>query len=352
MFLFNLTAITKSENVFSAEIHIYKKKIKTRIKKSELRLIIYEVAPTYMSEITRLRMHGESYGWQWYDVINSVNSCLSTHGKAPHIFGMKFEAVKPSGHVGPVSIKKFMRHLSKPFLIVFSNDTQNITLDHMEPHFNAEDMKKDLNVGDFSGLKQNSKQREHRASKSKNHRQASGKYKNTGKLSKEEHGFDANDDPIERHSGLTDRKRRSIYDNEIPEHPDSDAFSTRTKNVKMPQTHPTILQSRSQSAKQRISQSKLIPYPDQFKRQRRRRKNKKNRRRFEHKVLAPPHRWKDAHENSASADGGAMLCGRRRLNVDFADIGWAQWIISPKSFDAHYCSGSCPFPLNKVSFFD
>ncbi|XP_075060655.1 bone morphogenetic protein 3 [Mixophyes fleayi] len=40
-------------------------------------------------------------------------------------------------------------------------------------------------------------------------------------------------------------------------------------------------------------------------------------------------------------------CARRYLKVDFADIGWSDWIISPKSFDAYYCSGACQFPMPK-----
>ena len=40
-------------------------------------------------------------------------------------------------------------------------------------------------------------------------------------------------------------------------------------------------------------------------------------------------------------------CARRYLKVDFADIGWSEWIISPKSFDAFYCSGACQFPMPK-----
>ncbi|KAM9477286.1 growth/differentiation factor 10 [Clarias gariepinus] len=42
------------------------------------------------------------------------------------------------------------------------------------------------------------------------------------------------------------------------------------------------------------------------------------------------------------------VCSRRYLKVDFADIGWSEWILSPKSFDAYYCAGTCEFPLPKV----
>ncbi|XP_066535621.1 growth/differentiation factor 10 [Hoplias malabaricus] len=41
-------------------------------------------------------------------------------------------------------------------------------------------------------------------------------------------------------------------------------------------------------------------------------------------------------------------CSRRYLKVDFADIGWSEWILSPKSFDAYYCAGTCEFPIPKV----
>ncbi|XP_077352397.1 growth/differentiation factor 10 [Festucalex cinctus] len=41
-------------------------------------------------------------------------------------------------------------------------------------------------------------------------------------------------------------------------------------------------------------------------------------------------------------------CSRKNLRVDFADIGWSEWIIAPKAFDAFYCSGACEFPMPKV----
>lgn len=41
-------------------------------------------------------------------------------------------------------------------------------------------------------------------------------------------------------------------------------------------------------------------------------------------------------------------CSRRDLRVDFADIGWSEWVIAPKAFDAYYCAGTCGFPMPKV----
>ncbi|XP_028325423.1 growth/differentiation factor 10 [Gouania willdenowi] len=42
-------------------------------------------------------------------------------------------------------------------------------------------------------------------------------------------------------------------------------------------------------------------------------------------------------------------CSRRNLRVDFADIGWSEWVIAPKAFDAYYCAGICGFPMPKVA---
>ncbi|KAM9848235.1 growth/differentiation factor 10 [Aulostomus maculatus] len=42
-------------------------------------------------------------------------------------------------------------------------------------------------------------------------------------------------------------------------------------------------------------------------------------------------------------------CSRRNLRVDFADIGWSEWVIAPKAFDAYYCSGTCGFPMPKMA---
>lgn len=47
------------------------------------------------------------------------------------------------------------------------------------------------------------------------------------------------------------------------------------------------------------------------------------------------HRRKEARE----------ICQRRPLYVDFAEVGWSDWIVAPHGYDAYYCQGDCPFPL-------
>ncbi|XP_063819187.1 bone morphogenetic protein 2-like [Pseudophryne corroboree] len=40
-------------------------------------------------------------------------------------------------------------------------------------------------------------------------------------------------------------------------------------------------------------------------------------------------------------------CQRNPLYVDFEDIGWAGWIISPKGYNAYHCKGTCLFPMGQ-----
>ena len=41
-------------------------------------------------------------------------------------------------------------------------------------------------------------------------------------------------------------------------------------------------------------------------------------------------------------------CERLPLYVDFHEIGWSGWIISPSGYNAYYCQGECPFPLGQM----
>ncbi|XP_051894238.1 anti-dorsalizing morphogenic protein [Pristis pectinata] len=40
-------------------------------------------------------------------------------------------------------------------------------------------------------------------------------------------------------------------------------------------------------------------------------------------------------------------CQRYPLYVDFEEIGWSGWIISPRGYNAYHCKGACVFPLGQ-----
>uniref|UniRef100_A0A3B5AQZ8 Bone morphogenetic protein 2-like n=1 Tax=Stegastes partitus TaxID=144197 RepID=A0A3B5AQZ8_9TELE len=66
-------------------------------------------------------------------------------------------------------------------------------------------------------------------------------------------------------------------------------------------------------------------------------------------VSAPePHHIRSRRRRASSGflpDGRPQSCQRVPLFVDFDEIGWSGWIISPRGYNAHHCKGSCPFPL-------
>ncbi|XP_061550142.1 anti-dorsalizing morphogenic protein [Phycodurus eques] len=50
---------------------------------------------------------------------------------------------------------------------------------------------------------------------------------------------------------------------------------------------------------------------------------------------------------SEEEEGVTMPCRRLPLYVDFEEIGWSGWIVSPRGYNAYHCKGSCPFPLGQ-----
>ncbi|XP_075046937.1 protein DVR-1-like [Mixophyes fleayi] len=42
------------------------------------------------------------------------------------------------------------------------------------------------------------------------------------------------------------------------------------------------------------------------------------------------------------------ICKKRRLYIEFRDVGWQNWIVAPRGYLANYCYGECPYPLTEV----
>uniref|UniRef100_A0A3P8U1W1 TGF-beta family profile domain-containing protein n=1 Tax=Amphiprion percula TaxID=161767 RepID=A0A3P8U1W1_AMPPE len=65
-------------------------------------------------------------------------------------------------------------------------------------------------------------------------------------------------------------------------------------------------------------------------------------------LVPDPHHIRSRRRRASSGfvpHGRSQSCQRVPLFVDFDEIGWSGWIISPRGYNAYHCKGSCPFPL-------
>lgn len=324
MFIFNLTSLISTEQMISAEIHLFKRRKNHYNKNGNLELILHEIAPNYVIESGKITVRPESYGWQWFDVTNNVQSCLAARRDMPNALGLNFKMMKPEGNVHIWKLKRFMHHHSVPYLVIYSNDSDELDLDDLEKatknlKLTGETLQSE--VDSKTDIKVNKRTHERRKRSIK-------------------------DNSADLPAMYPIARSRSILTNEIPEDPND--YRTYPVGLGI-QTHPGMLQTRKES-RHKLTDTRLIPYPDGYlenkklkKWRNRRRKGKRGRKKNR---IELPKEWEEL-QNQAIEDHSETYCGKRKLIVDFNDIGWGEWIISPKSFKAHYCSGSCPFPLTK-----
>ncbi|OCT95745.1 inhibin beta C chain [Xenopus laevis] len=57
------------------------------------------------------------------------------------------------------------------------------------------------------------------------------------------------------------------------------------------------------------------------------------------------HRFR-RHITECSSD--VDMCCKKNFYIDFKEIGWSDWIISPEGYNMNYCEGRCPVHLARV----
>ena len=64
-----------------------------------------------------------------------------------------------------------------------------------------------------------------------------------------------------------------------------------------------------------------------------------------HGTLADHHHRTKRSRKDGSRKG---LCEKKDFYVDFEEVGWGQWIVYPKRFNAFICDGKCPTPVDQI----
>ncbi|KAH3734866.1 hypothetical protein DPMN_041316 [Dreissena polymorpha] len=321
MFVFNLTSLVSTfEDTVSAEIHLFKRKKDKFNKNAEMTILLHKISSGNVEQIAELPVSFESYGWQSFDVFDALKLCSSSSSSYQYYLGLNFKISNPHGNIRMLDLKKLMHKHSVPYLIVYSNDTKNVDIDELEQlslkQKNTDTLPAELSSVD--SVLPDIKQRNKRSVLDNN----------------------ADYPPI-----INSRARSmSILTNEIPEDPE-DYNRPYTISIKKHKTHPGMLQTRKES-RHKLTDKTLIPYPGEYVRNRKRDKKRNRKKGKKNNQLELPKEWEDLRAR-AEEEVAAGACSKKKLVVNFNDIGWGEWIISPKSFKAHYCSGTCSFPLTK-----
>ncbi|MEE6507600.1 hypothetical protein FKM82_027078 [Ascaphus truei] len=54
------------------------------------------------------------------------------------------------------------------------------------------------------------------------------------------------------------------------------------------------------------------------------------------------------HRRSTECSSDSNMCCRKDFYIDFKEIGWSDWIISPDGYNMNLCEGRCPVHLARV----
>lgn len=321
MLLFNLSDILSSEEVLHTEIHLCQKKTRRRFSHRDVHLKLFDVSQRSAPPLGVATIAAEK-GWKSYDVTDAIDN-FRVKNPAGALIGASFLVKTPHGRKKKIPPHKLIREELSPFLVIFSNDNENVTLDDLEAEL--------LKSNNYLTVKAERKLRKADVTEPETIR---------GKRSVNELRTNIID---EEDFDEPDIYKRSIFNNELPGENDS------TFGMTIPKTNPGVLRSRH--SRRHRNKKGLIPFPKGSRGGKR--KGKKGR----HYNRELRQDWSDMFvdddddrvKNDATVEArSSSKCRKHTLTVDFADIGWGEWIISPERFDANYCAGECPFPLTKV----
>ena len=221
MLLFNLSALTRSEEIGSVELHFYKrravgrKKLAAKPHHHQHHLEGFSLDPSgtpVRRQIGKWQVALEKRGWQVYDVSRAVHSVWKGGQTGDQQLGFMFQGVKrSSGDYEKLHLESVLRMDPSPFLVVFSNELSNATLEETGL------------VSDLNALPDN----------------ADAGQSVTVQPTRPAEEEDEDKEEDEAVMAVESRRRRSIDDNELPE-----ADHYLNSNV-IPQTSPGMLQGRS-----------------------------------------------------------------------------------------------------------
>ena len=381
MYIFNVSNFATSD-VFGGELHVMRKKTGSK------KFVSVQVSSLGCPSLDEEELRDVNQTDKWYslDVTKELHQCLDRAslrrygGTGINLLTLTSYFKGADDQTVPINGKKVVRYISKPFLVVYLNETQTLTQDHVDPRFKADDAITATKIRDPAST-----------AAFYNPETGTLEYYDIAATQFGDHWQPAADEERPAAAEANDttsvvdddwqhkrRRRRSTIDNEIPEIPENypppvyaigggsgyhhrDTAANKHKIIHPPPYPEQKPKGRNNLGGDRHSSgvagekdngdSRLIPYPPNYP-TRSGNQNKKGRKNRKKQLFQSPAPWKQEEgqfgENDA-ANSLVDLCARRRLIIDFADIGWSEWMISPRSFEAHYCAGACPFPLPQVS---
>ncbi|XP_046472905.1 bone morphogenetic protein 2 [Neodiprion pinetum] len=300
-YLFNISGLETNESVLEAELHLYRKRTPLKamhpaILSSPYYLIrVYQVLDEHQLDTPDLHkllnvhyVGAHASGWQVFNVKQAVLSWLSG---APNL-GLLVTASNLFGDDAAVNFcrRNDYHHSKQPILVLFDDDGKEAsTGETITPHYykysnNLEEETSEEADAAYKDRKASLEEEESEDERSRGRREASSSKKGQKFVSKTKKLPGALSS-MDIYERAMHRKRLNRLTNTA-----RDATSSTSDS--------TLKRRRSRSA-------------------------------------------------SAESNDDTTQCARHKLYIDFEEVGWNDYIISPKGYSAYHCRGHCNFPLSQ-----